>query len=55
MAMIEQNLAAINERIAELSKLRRQLRRLLKNPVREKPGATPWCGASPELPEQSGH
>ncbi len=36
-AMIERNLVAIDERIAELSRLRRQLRALTKNPTRERP------------------
>lgn len=36
-AMIERNLVAIDERIAELSRLRRQLRALAKNPTRERP------------------
>jgi len=34
--MIERNLAGIDQRIAELSALRRQLRALAKSPVREK-------------------
>jgi hypothetical protein len=37
--MIERNLETIDERIVELSRLRRQLRALLKNPARQQPGA----------------
>jgi hypothetical protein len=39
MGMIQRNLETINERIGELSRLRRQLRALLKIPARQQPGA----------------